>query len=133
MLVLVLVVLLGAGPHFLFSFLFVLTFTTVSPACLPPTYKFAPSPPPPRSFWNDSGLEIIVLVEGIDAPTSATIQSRHSYNALCDDIAWDQEFAGCVSRGEGGEAVVDFAKFHKLRHAPPVDDLDQLEQPSCHS
>jgi hypothetical protein len=68
-------------------------------------------------YWKESQLEIIVLVEGIDAVTSATIQVRHSYKV--EDILFDHRFENCVDVDpETGGAVVDFNRFHQTR---PVD------------
>jgi len=64
-----------------------------------------------QSYVADSELEVVVLVEGIDAATSSTVQARHSYKG--DDIVWNQEFVQCVSRGENGSCMVDLGKFHK--------------------
>lgn len=68
-------------------------------------------------FWDNADMEIVVLVEGIDAATSATIQARHSYRR--EDILMDRAFENCVTRDSvTGEAVIDFSKFHETR---PVD------------
>ncbi|GLD96176.1 hypothetical protein PINS_up004854 [Pythium insidiosum] len=69
------------------------------------------------NFWNESQLEIVVLLEGIDAVTSATIQVRHSYKI--EDILFDHRFENCVDVDPAtGGAVVDFKRFHQTR---PVD------------
>ena len=71
-----------------------------------------------------SELEILVVLEGIDGPTSATMQARHSYTR--DDIRYDHGFVQCVGRNENGGALIDFDKFHQLQ---PVaqDDLHVVE------
>lgn len=59
-----------------------------------------------------------MLVEGIDAVTSATIQVRHSYRA--DEILFDHSFVNCVDIDpETGGAVVDFLRFHETEPADP--------------
>ena len=74
---------------------------------------------------KDREAELVVLVEGIDVMTSATLQARHSYR--WDDIAWNHTFKPCVSRKvkivEGGEersdgCVIDFSLFHDLIPVP---------------
>lgn len=64
-----------------------------------------------------SELEILVVLEGIDGPTSATMQARHSYTR--DDIRYDHGFVPCVGRNEIGGALIDFDKFHLLRPVAP--------------
>lgn len=44
---------------------------------------------------------MVVIVEGIEPTTSATLQSRHSYlvgppGATDTDTAWDMDFVDCV-------------------------------------
>jgi hypothetical protein len=79
------------------------------------------------SFLRDRQAEIIVLVEGTDELTGATVQARHSY--LVDDICWDHTFGNCIQpfldhdghRGRScersmGDPVcsVDYAMFHEV-------------------
>lgn len=62
-------------------------------------------------------VEVVVLVEGIDAVTSSTIQVRHSYKA--SEILFDRRFENCVDVDpDTGGAVVDFRRFHETH---PVD------------
>ena len=67
---------------------------------------------------NSADLEIIVLVEGIDALTSYTIQARHSYTV--DDVEWDATFASCVYPDEDNIPHIDFDRFHKVINSPPI-------------
>ncbi|KUF70758.1 ATP-sensitive inward rectifier potassium channel 11 [Phytophthora nicotianae] len=70
-----------------------------------------------KQYWDESQLEVVVLVEGIDAVTSATIQVRHSYKA--EDILFNHRHANCVDVDpETGGAVIDFRRFHETK---PVD------------
>ncbi|KAL3660986.1 hypothetical protein V7S43_014001 [Phytophthora oleae] len=70
-----------------------------------------------KQYWAESQLEIVVLVEGIDAVTSATIQVRHSYKA--EDIMFNHRHVNCVDVDpETGGAVIDFRRFHETK---PVD------------
>ena len=65
-----------------------------------------------RHWLASTCTEIIVVLEGIDPLTSATLQARHSYSV--DDIIFDHWFAPCVSAADDGTAEIDFSKFHKL-------------------
>ncbi|KAI9905170.1 hypothetical protein PsorP6_013503 [Peronosclerospora sorghi] len=70
-----------------------------------------------KQYWAESQLEVVVLVEGLDAVTSATIQVRHSYKA--DDILFNHRHVNCVDVDpETGGAVIDFNRFHETQ---PVD------------
>jgi hypothetical protein len=76
-----------------------------------------------KAFMKDREAELVVLVEGIDVMTSATLQARHSYR--WDDVAWNHSFAPCVdrvpdrnNRNKTEGAVIDFSKFHDLVPVP---------------
>ncbi|CEG48949.1 animal inward rectifier k channel (irk-c) family protein [Plasmopara halstedii] len=70
-----------------------------------------------QQYWAESQLEVVVLVEGIDAVTSTTIQVRHSYKA--EDILFNHRHVNCVDIDpETGGALVDFRRFHET---VPVD------------
>lgn len=47
-----------------------------------------------EAWLDDTQAEIIVLLEGIDATTSSTIQARHSYTV--SELVWDATFAQIV-------------------------------------
>ena len=47
-----------------------------------------------QAWLKDTETEIVVLVEGIDATTSYTIQARHSYT--WEELVWDATFAQTV-------------------------------------
>lgn len=72
-----------------------------------------------QKYLHDRKIEIIAVVEGVDATTGGNLQARHSYT--CDDLAWDKTFANCIFPGsddvEGG-MTIDFDYFHELRDAP---------------
>jgi len=64
-------------------------------------------------------FEVVVLVEGVEPTTSATLQARHSYTlggAEGGDIVWDMDFAECCRlRADGSKGlVVDYGRFHQL-------------------
>lgn len=62
-----------------------------------------------------SGLEVVVILEGIDSSTSNTMQARNSYTD--EDIAWDATFERCVVKTPRG-LCIDFDRFHSLKPAP---------------
>ncbi|KAG7397269.1 G protein-activated inward rectifier potassium channel 2 [Phytophthora boehmeriae] len=62
-----------------------------------------------------SGLEVVVILEGIDSSTSNTMQARNSYTD--EDIAWDSTFERCVVKTPKG-LCIDFDRFHLLKPAP---------------
>ena len=73
-----------------------------------------------RQHLEETGLEIIVLVEGIEARASNAFQARHSYTI--DDLEFDKFFAPCMSVGELGNAVVNLNHFHQVLPAPSYCD-----------
>ncbi|CCI45652.1 unnamed protein product [Albugo candida] len=72
--------------------------------------------------WKESQLEVIVLIEGIDAVTSSTIQVRQSYRQ--EDIVFNHQFENCVSIcPKSGGAVIDFNRFHETHELLEKDVL----------
>jgi hypothetical protein len=85
-----------------------------------------------KRYLLDRKIEIIAIVEGVDATTGGSCQARHSY--IAHDIEWNKTFSNCIfptkesiygnSSGSGsyssGESnfLVDFDYFHKLQNAP---------------
>lgn len=69
---------------------------------------------------RNSELEVIVVLEGIDASTSNTMQARHSYTD--EDIVWDSMFENCVTKTPKG-VHINFDKFHTLK--PVLDDVQR--------
>ena len=61
-------------------------------------------------YFKDTGIEVIVLVEGIDPLTSGTFQALHSYQA--EDIVFGSEFGVSFT----AENEVDFELFHGMVH-----------------
>ena len=70
-----------------------------------------------RRYWREHKVEIVVVVEGIDPPTSCTMQARHSYTV--DDIAWHHEFEPCVYETDDGSAEINFSLFHNIVKVHP--------------
>jgi len=56
--------------------------------------------------------QILVLLEGVDATTSSTVQARQSYTV--DDICWDATFVPCARRQPSGGVRIDFDLLHKV-------------------
>jgi potassium inwardly-rectifying channel subfamily J len=70
-----------------------------------------------QTYMRDRRMEIVAVVEGLDATTGGVVQARHSF--VCDDIKWNRSFVPCVhEEDEEGVAVIDFSVFHKLRKVP---------------
>ena len=64
-------------------------------------------------FMADRKMEIMAIVEGIDATTGGVVQARHSF--VCSEIEWDKSFAPCVFEDKAdGSAIIDFSVFHNL-------------------
>jgi Inward rectifier potassium channel C-terminal domain/Inward rectifier potassium channel transmembrane domain len=95
-----------------------------------------------QRYHQDRQLEVIILIEGVDALTGQPLQARHSYR--WDDIAWNHTFASCINsdirppeenswsswvRGRRCQrhetepvCSIDFAHFHEII---AVDDSDE--------
>jgi hypothetical protein len=70
-----------------------------------------------QTYMRDRRMEVVAIVEGMDAATGGVVQARHSF--VCDDIKWNRTFVPCVHEDEEeGVAVIDFSVFHKLRQVP---------------
>eukprot|EP01063_Lacrimia_lanifica_P012130 TRINITY_DN18736_c0_g1_i1.p1 TRINITY_DN18736_c0_g1~~TRINITY_DN18736_c0_g1_i1.p1 ORF type:complete len:388 (+),score=48.81 TRINITY_DN18736_c0_g1_i1:60-1223(+) len=65
----------------------------------------------------DSGIEIVVVIEGSVEATGLVAQTMASYNA--NDILWGHRFAPMVSRGESGRPTVDHSLLDCTVQAPP--------------
>mmetsp|Transcript_9645 Transcript_9645/g.15313 ORF Transcript_9645/g.15313 Transcript_9645/m.15313 type:complete len:211 (+) Transcript_9645:1-633(+) len=68
--------------------------------------------------------EVIVLVEGIEPTTSATLQARHSYvvgRPGHGDTVWDMEFEDCLLIPKDAQAGlgVDLGRFHAIQNLGP--------------
>lgn len=83
-----------------------------------------------KKYLMEHRVEIICLVEGIDAVTSDTIQARHSY--CFEDIMWHFDFVPCLLEDEDGAAQLDFEQFHKVFPVPePYKNLPPMYLFSC--
>ena len=61
----------------------------------------------------DEGLEIIIVLGGVDETFVQPIQSRHSY--LASEILWDHSFADVLIELEDGRPAIDYDRFHDTR------------------
>ena len=68
-------------------------------------------------YMRDRRVEVVAIVEGINAVTGGVMQSRYSFS--CKDIKWDMSFMNCVMEDNDGTAIVDFSLFHELQDAEP--------------
>ncbi|GBG24824.1 Inward rectifier potassium channel 2 [Hondaea fermentalgiana] len=65
---------------------------------------------------KSSGIEIIVLVEGIEARSSNTFQARHSYTS--DNIEFNKFFTPAMKVSPYGHAQVNLNSFHQTIPVP---------------
>jgi len=73
-----------------------------------------------------SRMEIIVLVEGIEARSSNTFQARHSYTF--ENIEFDKFFAPAMEVSEYGHAQVNLSCFHQTIPVPAhVDEAEPVQ------
>lgn len=64
-------------------------------------------------YMSDRKMEIMAVVEGIDATTGGVVQARHSF--IPSEVQWDKSFAPCVFEDRtDGSAIIDFSVFHDL-------------------
>ncbi|KAL2642348.1 hypothetical protein R1flu_009935 [Riccia fluitans] len=61
---------------------------------------------------EDADVEILVLLEGVDASTSSKLQARRSYRP--SNICIDHRFETIVARTKSGRRCVDFTKFDSV-------------------
>eukprot|EP00397_Hematodinium_sp_SG-2012_P024982 GEMP01026063.1.p1 GENE.GEMP01026063.1~~GEMP01026063.1.p1 ORF type:complete len:613 (+),score=92.57 GEMP01026063.1:74-1912(+) len=64
-----------------------------------------------KTYIDLRWLEVVCLLEGVEASTSATLQAKHSYTVK--DIEWDRAFVPCVDLTPDGGAKVNFSRFHQ--------------------
>jgi hypothetical protein len=66
-----------------------------------------------RRYIEGTLLEVVVMVEGLEAQSACTFQARHSYTL--DDIVFDMWFEKCIVKDpKTGEITVDLNSFHAL-------------------
>jgi len=67
-----------------------------------------------------SGLQIIVVLSGMDETFVQRIHARYAY--LPEDIIWDKRFADVIVFDEDGRRIIDYGRFHEVEApawAPP--------------
>lgn len=70
-----------------------------------------------QRYMRDRQIEIIVIVEGVDAATGGMVQARHSYTS--DEVEWNKSFECCVFKDPAdGCTTIDFSQFHELVDVP---------------
>ena len=81
-------------------------------------------------YMNDRKMEIMAIIEGIDASTGGVVQARHSY--VFNEIEWDRSFKPCVFEDKkDGSAIIDFSVFHEL--VGVSEDADHPGSMSSHT
>jgi hypothetical protein len=76
------------------------------------------------NYWQETNMEIVILVEGVVPSTSGSTQARWSYKI--EDVIWQKEFVPCVDRYEDPSGKycckVDFSKFDEVQDiSKPVE------------
>jgi potassium inwardly-rectifying channel subfamily J len=65
-----------------------------------------------QKYMKDRKIEIITIVEGIDAATGGSVQAMHSFTL--NEIIWNKGFVPCVFEDEDNCAIIDFSLFHEI-------------------
>jgi inward rectifier potassium channel len=61
------------------------------------------------------GLQIIVVLSGIDETFAQRIHARYAY--LPEDIVWDKRFADVIIFDEDGKRIIDYGRFHDIEES----------------
>jgi inward rectifier potassium channel len=65
----------------------------------------------------DEGLEVIVVIGGVDETFVQPIQARHSY--LATEILWDHGFSDVLLELDDGRPAIDYDRFHDTHPDAP--------------
>jgi inward rectifier potassium channel len=65
-----------------------------------------------RERMQAQGLQIIVVLSGIDETFAQRIHARYAY--LPEDIIWDKRFADVIVFDEDGKRIIDYGRFHEV-------------------
>lgn len=57
------------------------------------------------------GLQLIVVLSGMDETFAQRIHARHAY--LPEDILWNKRFADVIVYDEDGRRIIDYGRFHR--------------------
>lgn len=71
---------------------------------------------------EQEGLQIIVVLSGIDETFAQRIHARYAY--LPEDMLWDKRFADVIVYDEDGRRIIDYGRFHD------VEDLVRSDPPA---
>jgi inward rectifier potassium channel len=58
------------------------------------------------------GLQIIIVLSGMDENFAQRIHARHAY--LPEDIEWNRRFSDIIVFDEDGQRIVDYGRFHDI-------------------
>jgi inward rectifier potassium channel len=61
---------------------------------------------------DEEGVQIIVVLSGIDETFAQRIHARYAY--LPEDILWDKRFADVIIYDEDGRRIIDYGRFHEV-------------------
>jgi len=61
---------------------------------------------------NESNIELIVTLTGLDETVSQTIHSRHSF--LAEEILCNQRFVDILTTLPNGKRLIDYSRFHDV-------------------
>ncbi len=61
---------------------------------------------------DEEGLQLIVILSGIDETFAQRIHARYAY--LPEDILWDKRFADVIIYDEDGRRIIDYGRFHDV-------------------
>lgn len=72
-----------------------------------------------EEYYQETNSQVLVVTEGTEPTTSMTVQGRHSYSLhdfkeSLSDVAWNCDFAPCVTRSPNGKCMIDYKAFHEL-------------------
>jgi len=61
---------------------------------------------------DEEGLQIIVVLSGVDETFAQRIHARYAY--LPEDILWDKRFSDVIIYDEDGRRIIDYGRFHEV-------------------
>jgi inward rectifier potassium channel len=61
---------------------------------------------------EEEGLQIIVVLSGVDETFAQRIHARAAY--LPEDILWDKRFADVIIYDDDGRRIIDYGRFHHV-------------------
>ncbi len=65
------------------------------------------------------GLQILVVVSGMDETFAQRIHARYAY--LPEDILWDKRFSDVILFDDNGQRIIDYGRFHDVEDFQWVD------------